>query len=266
MDTKPTLISIDWDFFMYNGKHAGDWVLYDWGTSHDLPPSIQEVIWVTRAHSFIAQGLSFESEVAIDPTRGCTSIADFAKKMHKTYDTQGGISRYLNSHGDFFRHIEDLSGIIEQPMRIINFDAHADLGYNDDDELDCGSWALIALELGYIDEYIQVYPDWLGLAELEGAKLKKRIRLRPHLSKIKFTTWSEWTKEETCLTRTPMTYIAHSTPWTPPHLDPELAELIRLLNFEHKEEILIRNWDKEQIEKIGRDQKELMEKAHVTNR
>jgi len=225
-----TMISIDWDFFIPHGMFresialpalndtAPGLFIYDWQMSEARHPGLEDAVWRTRATNFKRWGLDI-----VEETRPTLSVDDFMTELSIKLDDAVLPAWKADSHAwaavvarDFHEHFG--------PLRVVNFDAHHDLGYDnlDPEKLACDNWALLGLENGHIQDYTLVYPDWLGKAEWEGVK-------RPHLKKfskrIHVQTWSEWVMTSTMLDDPQVAFLCRSSSWTPPWLDPGFENL-----------------------------------------
>ena len=232
-----TMISIDWDFFiphgMYEEKvflpaandHFHGMFVYDWQMSETRPPALEDALWRTRAINFKKWGLDIE-KLLTPPL----SIEDFAIELSIKTDGNVVPAWRGDSHAwgtiiarDYAKH--------HGPLRVVNFDAHHDLGYGsnslagyrENQRIGCDNWALIGLLEGWIKDYTVVYPDWLG--KREWGKNERRPWLKDFRRKIHIQTWSEWVMTSTMLDSPEVAFLCRSSSWTPPWLDKGFSEL-----------------------------------------
>ena len=235
-----TVLSIDWDFFFYrafetnleckvNDRSLG--CLFDWGHSEAHSEALQRILWITRFQAFLQAG--------VDPRQitrhGCMSPKLFASELLKRIENTNYSLAYSESHLHGYKTIcEIFDENYEEPLSVIHFDAHHDLGYGSKErneegrltEYDCSNWLLAALEQGMVSDLTVVYPDWRGRYEIESDNLA-------HLEyyNIQFTTWTEW-KEKTQQTKLDVSaiHLARSGAWVPPWFDKEFEEFMFSLN------------------------------------
>ena len=238
--TKPglTLVSVDWDFFIWNGGEARGKItvhpnteeereitaafLFDWGHSEGHTGVLGEILWMGRfAHAY-RLGLDLEKICGIRPEMGCVQPGSFLEEIQKRFNFKTAEGTWLgDSHAYAMPTIGKLS---VQPIKVVSFDAHHDLGYGSEevdrqtkkDHCDCGSWLYHALRLGYVQRAEIVYPDWKGKVEWKdsyGAEHLKPLRRR-----IRAFTWSEWLEKAGNDFAVGL-FMCRSSAWTPPWLD-----------------------------------------------
>jgi len=191
--TDAVMLSIDWDFFPWNGGEALDGReritvfpgtdreqsvaainFFDWGHSEGHSMMLQNIMWATRWGAFKSRGLCPEEVAGINTSRGCTDPSEFLKVLESRFDLDTHI-QLADSHAMGIRSAENAAMDLGYPVKLILFDAHSDLGYDEDDVdrqvqegiCECGSWVYHALRAGYVQEVLVVYPDWRGLFEWE---------------------------------------------------------------------------------------------------
>lgn len=180
-----TLVSIDWDFFLWRGAeakapmittHPGTpeareidsvW-LFDWGHSEGHTPWLQETLWQTRWLIFQQNGLDPMKISGVRPEVGGVSPPDFMKKLKSRLKLDDSLLLYADSHAMGIHAAQEAKAHNgHAPVRIIHFDAHADMGYDEErirreeqkGVSSCESWLYHALKLGYASEVVIVYPD-----------------------------------------------------------------------------------------------------------
>jgi hypothetical protein len=255
-------ISVDWDFFprMDLGKkytlNRGDGktaevsgaFVFDWG--HGESPFLINSIWGVRAGQWKTWGLDIEKEVALHDV----STTDFAEALLARYEDPGPL--YVAESHMYAYEVVRAAYAPGERVRVVNFDAHHDLGYGPDaataTHYDCGSWLLTAMRMGYVDEVLIVYPDWKGTDEYEPHEFRK-----PWEDRIEVTTWSKWlASSPDYLGETAGMFACRSGAWTPPWLDSEFEQLIDELAVagsdtvislpnNDSEDISVRPWDED---------------------
>lgn len=254
---KPTLLSIDWDFFIYNPSATEvppfDITVFpgtpketkttsahvcDWGGHECFGRGIAEAIWLTRVGGLLRVGVDPLSIMGIIPEKGCVTPDDFIRIVSERFHLNDAEQYVGDSHAYGFCCAQYVWSLAESgPIRVVSFDAHHDLGYSDAeiaDEIkrnqsDCASWLFHAIHNHMVDEAIIVYPDWKGLREFE--PIKKYKHLRKVLPKVKAYTWSQFVANNTIATDSDinLVYQARSSGWTPPWLDGEFVKFYNAL-------------------------------------
>ena len=137
---------------------------------------------------------------------------------------QAGTATPMRGQGCVIRDQAEHCG----PLRVFNFDAHHDLGYeyptktllgnfNATGNLHCDDWALIGLRKGWIGEYVLVYPDWLGKIEIKGKRIPKGATV---------LTWSEYVEQYPPGMEYAGSYVCRSSAWSPPMHDPAFTKFL----------------------------------------
>jgi hypothetical protein len=222
-------LSVDWDFFIYNGAHEpqrirgdGDtWVMapgalvYDWGHSEGHGASISEMLWTIRHQGFQRMGIDLEAATAIR-----TDLDTFVDEV--TAPGRPLFQMYADSHAWAGLVARDLSAHGEIPFDVVSFDAHHDLGYHHkrgSDKLDAGNWLAQALDHGWASTATVVYPDWLH--ELHWDK-------KAWGDKVTVMSWTEWLAQPD-RPKFHAGFLCRSSAWTPPWHDKQFTALRHLL-------------------------------------
>jgi len=245
---QPTMLSIDWDFFLWRGLEAAapnivvhpgtdkasevsaGW-FFDWGHSENRAPVLQNVLWGLRYGTFTRAGLDPRVVAGfrdVTPAQFADKLAEIFPSMESAPVLAG------DSHGWGFRCVRDTADIADgQPIRVVHFDAHADLGYlstedmrreSERQQFDCASWLYHAINEGLVDEMVFVWPDWRN--EKEAEQVRKAEHLLPLLPKITMMPWSEWAKTPTAGSDVLLTNVARSGAWAPPWFDDDFHQFV----------------------------------------
>lgn len=229
-----TLLSVDFDFLIPHGMYdqavklgdgstAHGMFVYDWQMSETRAPEFEHALWITRASGFQRMGLDIQA--LTKPTPG---VVEFAGELSALCNGECIPAWRGDSHGWAGIVARDFSKSFG-PLTVVNFDAHHDLGYqdqkgilkrydrNENKPVHCDDWALIGLHEGWIENYILVYPDWLGLSEWEGSMAQAHFR---NYKRVEVTTWNDF-KSSAELQEVEAAYFCRSSSWVPPWLDPE---------------------------------------------
>lgn len=252
------MLSIDWDFFIWNasealnpmveiqGKQKYLSLLFDWGHSESHSPSVQDMLWVARAGRFKHHGLNIEEEFTIRKDRGCVQPDTFTKELRARFDLSGARNIAFDSHLNAFLWLEALYDRSRCGVHLIHFDAHCDLGYGEEPceeenkcSVDAGSWLYQALEQDLCSVVDIVYPDWKGLWEWKEFKASPHIRrlLKHEHFKVNVFTWESWLAAADSYPRrenVDLITTARSSAWTPPWLDAEFNTFVHSLNGSQK--------------------------------
>lgn len=240
---KLTVLSIDWDFFIYNGElddqlpitnpatGEPDTIpgafLYDWGHSEANSDALQVMQWATRLNSFEMFGLDLTKEATLR-----LKPSAFVNELRGRWPT-AGVLEVADSHSWGALTCMRAANTW-RPVHVVHFDAHHDLGYGragDVQQWNCGNWLYAAMKNGWVTSAEIVYPDWRGLKEWRDvAKGRGPRQARPWLNglDIHATTWSRWLKEKDD-TLPVGTFLCRSSAWTPPYLDRQFADLLNRL-------------------------------------
>lgn len=252
---KPTLLSVDWDFFPYNGELDDVEVtndgkrelmpgllVYDFGHSEGWSPVMHTVAWEQRVISFASYGLDLLADHTIRTQD--TQPEQLFERFAEEFSGFSSSPLYIgDSHTWAGLLTRDLSQMLSQPLSVINFDAHHDLGYGkgtyeerleriERGEIACDDWLFVALAVGWVDQVTIVYPRWRGLKEWQ---FEDEVIERPWLDRfadqITITTEQEFFASDLARLEIATTFIARSSGWTPPYLDERFNELIGSLQL-----------------------------------
>jgi hypothetical protein len=263
-----TMISIDWDFFLWRGSEAREPMLsvtlpdkkepqevhslnlFDWGHSEGQSALLQNILWNVRWQGFTRVGLDAREITGHRCDQGGVEPGEFALKLCARFDLTRARMMFGDSHAmgyiaaSYARRLARTSadGRTAQPVHVVHFDAHHDLGYSAakvkkeaaGSEADCASWLYHALRRKWVADVTVVYPDWRE-QNTDGGALDA-----PHLKKyrtqIRALTWSEWLATTSAEPRhTVMVNAARSSAWTPPWYDASFAHLIAALPVASRE-------------------------------
>lgn len=248
-----TMLSIDWDFFTFNRAEAGEkkiqfvnpvtgeksevsvWMLYDWGHTEKHPAFLSQVLWMSRYAAFRHSG--------IDPIAECKVIENpspelFAHALAQRFQRMEYAPLWISDSHSFGIQVAQQAVRLHRRRldRIVHFDAHHDLGYDDatikqfTDKglIDCGTWLLAALDSNFVHGVDVVYPNWRKVQERrpDSALFKKYKR------RVRFYSYDEWKSEcKMAYTDVRATHLCRSSAWTPPWLDERFEKLIRSLQW-----------------------------------
>ncbi len=220
MSMKPVFLSVDFDFF---SRECLEW---DFGHRED-GPFFEEMIWKMREVGFKASGIDLRKETSLEFSN--PKPHDFWNKLVKMgFDFSHAFVFTGNSHA--FAAASLCQFLNGKPARLINFDAHHDLGYHKtlsrkmwkQNQIEAGSWlGGLLTKLNKLSAEI-VYPGWKGLNELKytdpvfGSKKSEK-------SRVKFSIFDE-SKIEPGLVKA--IYIAKSPCWVPPWHDEEFINFV----------------------------------------
>lgn len=253
------MLSVDFDFFIRNeGDAAGNKMLvahpgtrnqrtiaaigvFDWGSSESFAPGLQAIQWMSRYSAIRNVGYDPVALVNNVPEKGCVTPAKFAFEIGRRFSGATDAELLISDS-----HAFGLSAASyarrnigwRTKLRVVHFDAHADLGYGDVNyenewkrthSCDCGSWLWAAFRSGLIDGADIVYPDWKGTDEFDLFRYPAHIK--PYRRKIKVFTWSDWLKSKPVATRVALTHLCRSSAWVPPWCDELFKKLISHLPF-----------------------------------
>lgn len=258
---KPTVVCIDWDFFIYNGEYEHDIALpdgenapaslvYNFMGKEGWTKSAHDLAWSNRLGLFDQIGLNLRDEYTIREDRGCIEpLSFFSELCHRWPGLQEKQTYIADSQKSGVELIRD-TATVHGPVKVISFDAHHSLGYGHESFKDrkrrygrwysnwnAGDWLFAALAEGWADEVVVVYPDWRGFDEWQTVDADGRAHsiLRDHLRKllhqITVTTYSQYMQSppnEGIVAN----FIARSSGWTPPYLDQAFLEFAHSFNVE----------------------------------
>lgn len=212
------VLSVDWDFFFPNTE----W--YDWG--HREAPFYIHHIWRLRIGNYNLK----THKRAIDEMRPDPNLL---RNFWNRVADIGTVRNVLvsESHAcaaNFFGN--------ERDLWLINFDAHHDIGYPDENgpmnnctNVYCDNWVGMLMRAGKIAKYTIVYPEWREnekeftdnpdqLSQKMSREMKAPIDIRYGLNDISGTFY----KPEKI-------FICRSGAWTPPWADHLFNNFVRRL-------------------------------------
>lgn len=242
----PTFLSIDWDFFpaftedgrtpLPNGGSVPNALLYDWGLGETgAVGALEGYLWHSRGGHFRALGLDLTEEFGIREDRGSTRPEDFVAELQRLGGGElAAPTAWADSHQWAYAALRNVVEETGEPMTVLHFDAHHDLGYKQSQiermrrqgKVDCGCWLLAALEQGLAKEVHVVYPEWRGLNEWKGSQELEWFP-PPATQAWTWRSYLERFGEET--QEVAGIFVARSGGWTPPYLDEELSDMIEAL-------------------------------------
>lgn len=236
-----TMLSIDWDFFLWRGCEApsatlatniGDvsaYHLFDWGHSEHQSPMLQDIIWVTRYAGFARLGLCPRT---VPGFRDVTPES-FCADLRRRGLGDDAVVLAADSHAAGYRVAAE--HVLQKPARrrVVHFDAHHDLGYRGvyqqkrAGSTDCAAWLWHALDRKLVDEVLVVYPDWRDTCEWN--ELRKSQHMRRFRTQVSHMLWSDWVARAENLQDVSVINVARSSAWTPPWFDRDFEALLGLL-------------------------------------
>lgn len=244
----PLVVSIDWDFFPWNGSSGpvqtptGDVrgrTLFVPEHRERVRPRPLQRRWRLAERLFRLHGLEVEQEWTIRPDRGSVAWERFLDELRLSVDLAAAPLWYADSHAHGLFAVREAVARTGRAATILHFDAHADLGYRSRlgtavarerrrGRTTCASWLYHAIDRGLAESATVIYPDWRGLEEWE------RVRQFPHVracgARVRATTWSEWLEavpEHRSVAV--MVNLARSSAYAPPWLDTEFERLLASL-------------------------------------
>jgi len=241
-----TLISIDWDFFIWNGAESKEKItihpgtdneidypislFFDWGHSESWQLALGQYLWMSRFSYVHRMGHDLEKicNIRTDDVQPGEFLTEIQKRFAFNEDAPVWVA---DSHVYATPSISSLGSF---PIKVVNFDAHHDLGYDgekikneiEEDQCDCASWLFHGLDSGSVSSADIVYPDWKGKIECRDFE-----HLAPHRKKIQVFTWSEWLKSAS-REKAIGSFICRSSAWTPPWLDGHFHDFYQRLGHE----------------------------------
>lgn len=208
--SKPILLSLDADFWSFEDP------MWDWTHSERLA---MEWLWQIRFQSCLAVGTDLVHETRLER-------ADFhpLKTISVLRETGWQFSKHCqvtvsDSHMYAFPAFGSLTN-----ARIVNFDAHHDLGYADrrtmqkrwkSEQLQCEDWLWFLLKRRVRMDAVTVFPTWKPDGDLpshphwKGTSIEKRVQFRMYSEDV----LRELAGEVTHI------HIARSGSWLPPWHD-----------------------------------------------
>lgn len=233
-----TMISIDWDFFLWRGYEAKEAFietvrgpihadqLFDWGNSEGHSAELQQFLWMTRYSGLVACGLKPEEIAGFRDPHPLAFASHLASRL-----PAGPLGLLLaDSHAVGFRAARmafEREG--QEPVHVLHFDAHHDLGYRGVQQqkrsghTDCGAWLWHAMDRGLVSGVTVVYPDWRS--DGDWAQLLKAPHMRRFKERVHSTRWGAWRQEHGPLDVSVIN-VARSSAWTPPWFDLDFQRFV----------------------------------------
>jgi len=270
---RPLVLTVDWDFFPWNGGMAKskrqlstgkgkvvEWLLYDWSCREGCSPWIDTALWMSRALIFASCGRDMQAECRIRKDRKCVDIETFIGEIDRRYNYfhRKCESTCADSHASAYPVVSEVYARESSPVDVVMFDAHCDLGYCGESvkmtlsgRYDCSNWLMLALAENRVETATIVYPDWLGMKEWSRFRARKDIKVLLKKNRIKVFTWSQWlvaTNKVVKRQEVRALNIVRSGSWVPPHLDYRFCDLLNAfaMHFhnpiEHGE-VVAREWN-----------------------
>ena len=253
---RPLVLTVDWDFFPWNGGMAKskrelstgkgkvvEWLLYDWSCREGCSPWIDSAIWMSRALIFASCGRDMQAECRIREDRKCVLVETFLREIHRRYCVinRECDSTCSDSHTSAYTAVNSVYAWESSPVDVLMFDAHCDLGYCGESvkmtlsgRYDCSNWLMLALAENKVETATIVYPDWLGMKEWSRFRARKDIKVLLKQNRIKVFTWSQWLVATNKVVRrrdVRALNIVRSGSWVPPHLDHQFCDLLKSFPF-----------------------------------
>lgn len=137
-------LSIDFDFFVKEKLE------YDWG--HRETGLFINSIWPIRAMQLIAQGIDPFKEVSVigEPSDLAGDLTDLGWRFNKKMSLS-----VAESHASAYYALKDYDN-----LEIVNIDAHHDISYGQNKELNCGNWIRQLCIEGRVKNVTIIYPEW----------------------------------------------------------------------------------------------------------
>ncbi|MGA0383395.1 MAG: arginase family protein [Flavobacteriaceae bacterium] len=254
-------ISVDFDFFVWNGLESKDddvkiflpetgnvtsipnVYLFDWGHSESWHPDLQSIIWQTRYNEFLRVGIDPIKVCDAHSEKGTVSLDGFFDVLSRRFNLCSSHKFfYADSHAHGYSALRETQSFTGEPVRVVHFDAHADLGYSSDsikkekekNVLDCGSWLWHAIDIGLVESVSVVYPDWRDLNEFTSSNggwcPPNHICELESEGRVSFTNWSEWLRCGESSSSIDTVFACRSSAWTPPWLDVQAERLFELFS------------------------------------
>jgi hypothetical protein len=157
-----TVLSIDFDFW---AEH--DAARLDWGHNEVHLGPVNDLLWQLRAADALNNGgISRTARIPPDECRP----SQFLRSLETAgWDVVGARAAIAESHGSITPWLKRTRG----PLRVINVDAHADLGYTDEHEPpNCANWLERLIESGRAVEVVHT-----RLATEVQEEERKRVRM-----------------------------------------------------------------------------------------
>lgn len=194
------MLSIDWDFFVPEKL--------EWDFGHIENNFFLEIVWLYRVKQFEAMGLNYLEEIK---TTGEENV--FWDKIRRVINFKSGLQTFITeSHTIAYYFAKEL-GV----NKVINIDAHSDLGYHHCDNIECDNWLLYLYKNGVIDDFLVVYPEH-SIEYKDGASAWVEYRK-------KITSYKNFTQRKNKIDVDTL-FICRSGCWTPPWLDDDFYDFV----------------------------------------
>ena len=211
----PVLLSIDFDYFIRE-DNAWDW-------THGEAPFYQGPMWTIRESQAINAGIDLRKET--DPNKYATPkpLLFFDTLAHMGFDFSKTPVFVADSHALAYPTFCDAPR--KKNTRILNFDAHHDLGYDlgqvkkhiAEGICDCADWLMVTLASCKTLTAQVIYPTWKGLCEWEFT----------HLARV--AEPMVWSKPKVSKLAGPISriFICRSGSWVPPWYDKLFIDFVK---------------------------------------
>ena len=210
------VLSIDFDFFVREKLE------YDWG--HRENGLFIGPIWPIRAMQLLSQGIDPLKDVGLveDPLELPNNLENLGWKFWK-----GSRLSIAESHSSAYHALKDRNN-----LEIINIDAHHDICYGQDKELDCGNWIYMLAKEGWVKKVTIIYPLWrknehdaeMDSDYLSNESVKKLTDLGVQVDVV-------YGIDKTHPRKVREVFIARSGAWVPPWTDDTFLQFISIWAF-----------------------------------
>jgi len=216
-----TCISVDFDFFIYEDPS------WDWGHS-DALAHIDDLLWNAR---YQERDLHTETSILrhadFIPSRLVMRLQRLGFDLSYRPDRLVGVA---DSHGYIIPFIAN--GRLKRASEpvvdlVVNIDAHHDC-WTFNGRVECDSWMTLLRHEWPRTRFVHLYPQWKS-PELDGPAQRDATRLNeasPH--NLDITTFAKWPGPRQPFDVTHV-FVCRSSPWVPPHHDPDFLELVKSL-------------------------------------
>lgn len=240
------VVTVDWDFFVWNGREIGAETflpdgfteevpvqdIFGWEQDEGEPAHRQIVRWLGRVADAKAQGVHLPSEMNLREDRGCTPIPAFMDTFRRLFDLSRAVMMYADSHVTGMWAVQAAVRQCGGPVEVVNIDAHADLGYDEDwmgrkreGHYDCADWLHEAIRRRLCSQATVVYPDWKQFAEWHD--LTPLSNVQQVMQYVRPVVWGDW--HPLARTRRPVCVLlfVRSSTWTPPWMDHGFIDTVK---------------------------------------
>ncbi len=209
MNSRPLVLSVDWDYFLPRSIYDFYWTWPPYGKA-----SGATLLWQKRAFTHPLHGAD-QQKTAYDLLR-----VDEVKVERFWGNVLAGEAnpevRVCDSHEELVDFTQGW-----ESFDLINFDAHHDVVYSDKDpqsQLNSGNWVGCLRQQGRLNSYTLVYPRWRQ-SQPERCNLKLPDGI-DHL------VYGDWHAGPICPERV---FVCRSSAWMPSWCDDRWLQLIALL-------------------------------------